>query len=110
MGMQAANRCFLSAGGLPLAAISRALRWPSTQVAANWSGGRWRADSFLSQGSDYKLPWSAMSSSSPVVTMITTSSPGTQSQSPGSKLETLLWREPAMQLSPFQLHLLNVNL
>ena len=38
-------------------------RWPSTQVAANWSGGRWRADSFLSQGADYELPWSERSSS-----------------------------------------------
>ena len=27
-------------------------RWPSTQVAANWSGGRWREDSFLRQGTD----------------------------------------------------------
>ena len=88
-------------------------RWPSTQVAASWSGGRWRADSFLHQGTDYELPRSTVSSTSPVVLMMTTSSPrsspGTQSPSRGNKLETSLWRETTMQPSPFQLHLLNVN-
>ena len=82
-------------------------RWPSTQVAANWSGGRWRAGSFPHQGADFELPWSARSSSSPVVTMTMEppsprSCPGTQSPSLGNKRENLLWREEPMQLSPFQ--------
>ena len=38
------------------------------------------------------------------------SSPGTQWPSPGNLLETLLSQEGHMQPSPFQLHLLNVNL
>ena len=86
-------------------------RWPSTQVAANWSGGRWRADSFLHQGLDWELLWSAMSSSSPVVMMMVPtssprSSPGTQWPIPGNLLATLLWRESATQPLPFQLQLL----
>ena len=85
-------------------------RWPSTQVAANWSGGRWREDSFLHQGLDWEPPWSAMSSSPWLVamTMTTTSprsSPGTQSPSPGNQVETLLWRGSPMQPSQFQLRL-----
>ena len=37
-------------------------------MAANWrSGGRWREESFLSQGMAYELPWSAIPSSLPVV-------------------------------------------
>ena len=89
-------------------------RWPSTQAAASWSGGRWRADSFLHQGGAYELPRSTVSSTSPVVlTMVATTSPrsypGTGSPSLGNQLENLLWREATMQLSPFQLHLLNVN-
>ena len=91
-------------------------RWPSTQVAANWNGGRWRADSFLHQGLDHKFLWSTISSLSPaagkdqVTTSSPRSSPGTQWPSLGNLLETLLWGEPTMQPSPFPPHLLNVNL
>ena len=86
-------------------------RWPSIPVRANWSGGRWRADSFLSQGSTYELPWSAISSSFPVALMkISTtsprSSPGTRLPSPGNLLENSLWRETTMLPSLFQNQLL----
>ena len=49
-------------------------RWLSILVARNWSGGRWRADSFLSQGALYEPPWLARSSFSLValMTMVTT--------------------------------------
>ena len=87
-------------------------RWPSTPVAANWSGGRWRAESFLHQGATFELPWSAISSSSPVVMMVTSSPrscPGTQLPKPGRRLATSLWGETAMQLSLFLLPSLNVD-
>ena len=89
-------------------------RWPSTQVAASWSGGRWRADSFLHLGLDYEPPWSTMSSSSPVVLMrmkmpIPRSSPGTQWPSLGKRLAASLWGETTMQLLLFLLPSLNVN-
>ena len=85
-------------------------------MAANWSGGRWRADSFLHQGMDHRLHWSERSSSSPVVlnllmmkTPAPRSSPGTLWPSPGNLLETLLWRDTPLQSLPFQLHLYNVD-
>ena len=94
-------------------ALSKALptRWPSIQVAANWSGGRWRADSFLHQDGDRELPWSAGSSSSSVALTETTSTsprscPGTLWPSLGNLLATLLCPETSPQQSPFQNQLL----
>ena len=82
-------------------------RWPSIPVAANWSGGRWRAESFLHQEEGFEPPWSPISSLSPVVSMVITlsprSSPGTQWPSLGSRLATLLWAETTMRLLPFLL-------
>merc|ERR1711971_578271 len=73
---QPASRCFLSPGGILTLVISPALRWPPTPVAANWrSGGRWREEGFPSQGMDYEPPWSVIPSSSPVVEMVTATSP-----------------------------------
>ena len=99
--------------GKTLFCKQRVSRWPSIRVAANWSGGR--RNSFLHQGADYKLPWSTVSSTRPVVEiMVATtsprSSPGTQWPSLGRRLENLLWRDTGTQPSPFQLHLLDVNL
>ena len=90
-------------------------RWPPTPVAANWrSGGRWREESFLHQGLDYEPPWSVISSSSPVVGMVTMSSPqscpGTQWLSLGNRPETLLRRENTMPPLLFRNGLLIVSL
>ena len=89
-------------------------RWPPTPAAANWKGGeRWREESFLSQGMAHEPPWSVISSSSPVVLMITTTSPrscpGTQLLSPGKRPETLLWRDTTMPPLPFRIRLLVVK-
>ena len=85
-------------------------RWPSTPVAANWSGGRWRADSFLHQGADFEPPSSERSFTSPVVTMLSLTSPpscpGIQWLSLGNQLENLLWPDTSMQLLLFQSQLL----
>ena len=86
-------------------------RWRPIPVAFNWRiGGRWREESFLNQGMDYEPPWPVISSLSPVVGMVTTSSPpscpGTQWLSPGKRPETLVWRETTMQPLRFQLQLL----
>ena len=90
-------------------------RWPPIPVAAKWrSGGRWREESFLSQGMAHEPPWLVISSSSPVVLMITTTSPrscpGTQLLSPGKRPETLLWGENPMPPLPFRIRLLIVSL
>ena len=79
-------------------------------MAANWSGGRWRADSFPSQVPDFEPPWSGISSLSPVVSTMARSSPpswpGTQWLSVGNQQETLLLQETSMLLLPFQLQIL----
>ena len=86
-------------------------RWPSTQLAANWSGGRWRADS--QKGTDWEPPSLERSCSSTVVTITTTtsprSSPGTQSPNPGYQLETSTRRDPPMQPLPSQRRLSSVK-
>ena len=88
-----------------------ATRWRFTLVAANWSGGM--VASFQHQDLNCDLQRLTMSSLSPVVgIVIITTSPksclGIHSQSLGSHLATLKWREANTQQLQFPNHLLNV--